>query len=727
MYRKLFRRLMILLLVGLALGGCQGSDDSGEADENPDDDDQTGDDDDAGLHDYGKDPLAVIFCETGCAEVGETIAFVGLDSTDPEDSELTYEFDFGDGQTASGPSAEYAYSRAGAYRTTLTVTNQIGYVDSSSCIIAVGKFPAEVGEIDAIDFKPNWYDPEIRETAQEKREHGGVFWGTFVSPVDAVPDTILVNDQIYNHENPGDVQWCEVNPAELTAGQVAQVRCHSYQPIFDAGQTVTLEVRAGERTIWRGEGLLKTPLLSPSYITASVDGSEILVHVRNDDPVRTLGLTGLLINGLDVTDFVVIDNPEVRFGRTATIRIPQCSGIDYYDLNVYTVRGIDGERELSVTRPLRLFPPKFYIGNWNGSDGEAFTDPEQYARHRAAGIDTFIWNPGGALSPEFVFDFAERHDLFIWSHVGDFAEGDGFTDLVREWGDQPRWVMNAISGEADGSPPAETLDKLHRHRKLWDGRQRLWIYNNCANHFPTWGALADFGGMDHYCVMAPKCNVNPPPFYWDEIDMAGRYTEAIRRAAEPNPVINWTQSMFNVFDIEFAEDPLQVRCTTADEIRAQWYEVLGYGSKSIFWFLFRKSWYDICEPEAEIMHGTLAAELRQVERIVLEGDASIRHRSLASAGDELIDVNTIVAPAGLLITLINLDYDLRLIRPWVWNEKTDVVVTVTPPVGLEPAAFYLLAGSDKIELTWRRESDTDWRFELPSLKVAEAVFVEPEP
>ena len=77
------------------------------------------------------------------AEVGELILFDGSGSTDDRQtaSELTYAWDFGDGETGTGQTAHHAYATAGAFTAKLTVTDAEGLTGIDTVAITVTGAP----------------------------------------------------------------------------------------------------------------------------------------------------------------------------------------------------------------------------------------------------------------------------------------------------------------------------------------------------------------------------------------------------------------------------------------------------------------------------------------------------------------------------------------------------------------------------------------------------------
>jgi len=88
-------------------------------------------------------------------DVGEALSFDGTGSSDPDGTITSYEWDFGDGNTATGPTPSHTYLVSGDYPVVLTVIDDDGDSDSDSTLASVnsppvadagGPYNAEVGE-----------------------------------------------------------------------------------------------------------------------------------------------------------------------------------------------------------------------------------------------------------------------------------------------------------------------------------------------------------------------------------------------------------------------------------------------------------------------------------------------------------------------------------------------------------------------------------------------------
>jgi immune inhibitor A len=100
-------------------------------------------------------PTAAASADPKTAAAGETVTFSSAGSFDDLDApeELTYEWAFGDGSTASGATATHAYAAKGTYEATLTVTDSAGLSDTDTVSITVSGPDLQVTDVSASQNK----------------------------------------------------------------------------------------------------------------------------------------------------------------------------------------------------------------------------------------------------------------------------------------------------------------------------------------------------------------------------------------------------------------------------------------------------------------------------------------------------------------------------------------------------------------------------------------------
>ncbi len=85
----------------------------------------------------GEGPRAVLKSNVTSGPAPLTVEFDGTDSVDPDEGTLSYSWDFGDGNSASGPFASHTFTHPGTYTILLTVTDSQDRVATATATITV--------------------------------------------------------------------------------------------------------------------------------------------------------------------------------------------------------------------------------------------------------------------------------------------------------------------------------------------------------------------------------------------------------------------------------------------------------------------------------------------------------------------------------------------------------------------------------------------------------------
>jgi len=84
-----------------------------------------------------QDPTAAFTVTPDSGDTGTDFVFDASGSSDPEESTLTFDWDFGDGDGASGESVTKSFTNPSTYAVTLTVTDEYGNMDSVTQEVSV--------------------------------------------------------------------------------------------------------------------------------------------------------------------------------------------------------------------------------------------------------------------------------------------------------------------------------------------------------------------------------------------------------------------------------------------------------------------------------------------------------------------------------------------------------------------------------------------------------------
>jgi PKD repeat protein len=152
---------------------------------------------------FSTPPTAQISLNTTTVKVGEEASFSAAGSTDPDNNIVSYEWDFGDGNTASGMTATHSYSQLGHYTAKLTVRDGDGLSDTSEAEVVVASATIAVS-FSASSFTGD-EDPYLKlDNIIERLESQGFAAYEFDVNATRVVDGLLF---IYYSELPGETSW----------------------------------------------------------------------------------------------------------------------------------------------------------------------------------------------------------------------------------------------------------------------------------------------------------------------------------------------------------------------------------------------------------------------------------------------------------------------------------------------------------------------------------------
>jgi chitinase len=102
-------------------------------------------------------PMASFATDPASPNPGESITFDASGSSDSDGSITSYEWDFGDGSTATGQTVSHTYETAGDYTVTLIVTDDTGATATATTIVSVATDPEPpTDEFKVVGYYPGW-------------------------------------------------------------------------------------------------------------------------------------------------------------------------------------------------------------------------------------------------------------------------------------------------------------------------------------------------------------------------------------------------------------------------------------------------------------------------------------------------------------------------------------------------------------------------------------------
>ncbi|MCW7074989.1 MAG: right-handed parallel beta-helix repeat-containing protein [Candidatus Methanospirare jalkutatii] len=160
--------------------------------------------------------------------VGQTITFDASNSTDPDGTIISYEWDFGDGTTGSGKVITHSYEESKIYRVTLTVTDNKGAKSQFSIeipVVIIHKLPGGIevnllGEYTCNEVK-DFYDYEnyiilIAEPLKSAEMLACLYKGDAIGALRALKDIIEMEETLKEKHDLAVSQLKEMNMPVLS-------------------------------------------------------------------------------------------------------------------------------------------------------------------------------------------------------------------------------------------------------------------------------------------------------------------------------------------------------------------------------------------------------------------------------------------------------------------------------------------------------------------------------
>jgi hypothetical protein len=132
-------------------------------------------------------PVAQISIADSQFLLGEKLAFSASNSYDPEEDDLDYLWEFGDGETSTKKDVKYAYEKFGSYTVRLTVTDSEGASDQEDFSLKISQ------------------NKDEKESLAEKSESK-----QSIEIIDLLEDDLIISELIPNPIGSDDKEWIEL-------------------------------------------------------------------------------------------------------------------------------------------------------------------------------------------------------------------------------------------------------------------------------------------------------------------------------------------------------------------------------------------------------------------------------------------------------------------------------------------------------------------------------------
>ncbi|MDQ7062964.1 MAG: PKD domain-containing protein [candidate division KSB1 bacterium] len=137
------------------------------------------------------------------AAINTTLTFDGSGSSDPDGQIVQYNWDFGDGATATGQTVNHAYRAAGTYTVTLTVTDNGGLMAQDQAMVTISSVQPDVVTITKAKYLADKRKLKVEATSSKGGQAVLTVEGFGVMTYKAKKDKYTFSKK--NVDNPGSV------------------------------------------------------------------------------------------------------------------------------------------------------------------------------------------------------------------------------------------------------------------------------------------------------------------------------------------------------------------------------------------------------------------------------------------------------------------------------------------------------------------------------------------
>ncbi|WP_158603165.1 PKD domain-containing protein [Halorubrum sp. Atlit-26R] len=334
--------------------------------------------------DQNEPPTASFTASPDSPDAGETVSFDASTSSDADGSIASYEWAFGDGDTATGESAGHAYDAAGDYDVTLTVTDDDGATAQTTQTVSVSEAPVpasfQVSNLDVESPVTQGDDASVTATVENVGEEGDtqtISLAVEGSEVDSQSLTLSGGDgQQVNFAvdtaglsvGNNDVTLSTDDDSASATLDVTPDAPENQPPTADAGDdqtveengSVTLDAAASSdpdgdglsydwtQTGGAAVGLSDDDTATPSFTAPDVDGEETLTFEVEVSDGEATDTDTVAVTVADTETEPPTDGPSAEVGLSPDSDLVAVGDSAEYDITVDDAEGGVGVYSMTV-------------------------------------------------------------------------------------------------------------------------------------------------------------------------------------------------------------------------------------------------------------------------------------------------------------------------------------------------------------------------------------------